>query len=68
MLTRTGSLKLANLATGTSTPLGSEKLDDPMPWRFSSIGFANHGSVGLALDQRGKLFVVRLIPHPKGTM
>jgi hypothetical protein len=62
MITRTGTLKLANCAGGNPRwsviEMGKEKLDDKQPWRYSSLAFSKDGFRGLALDRRGKVLVV----------
>jgi hypothetical protein len=62
MITRTGTLKLANYAGGTPRwtviEMGKEKLDDKQPWRYCSVAFSKDGFRGLAVDRRGKVLVI----------
>jgi|ERR1700737_3851987 len=62
IITRSGTVKLANCSTGnrtwTTAKIGAEQLDvADMQWRFCSLGFSRDGYRALALDRRGKLFV-----------
>jgi hypothetical protein len=62
MITRTGTLKLANCASGdrrwSVIKMGKEKLDDKQPWRYSSLAFSKDGFRGLALDRTGKVLAI----------
>jgi hypothetical protein len=62
MITRSGTVKLANCSTGKRTwqtaKIGSEQLDvGDKHWRFCSLGFSKDGYRALALDRRGKMLV-----------
>ena len=63
VITRTGSVKLANCAPGrvqwTIHPLSKEKLDHMEPWRYCSLGFSQKGLRAVALDRKGKLVVIK---------
>jgi len=63
MITRQGTVKLANFAEGKSqwtvVEVGDEQLEfDIRQWRSCSLGFFSDGTRGIAMDARGKLIIV----------
>lgn len=63
MISRTGSVKVANFAAQEIYDLDAKKMDDYCPWRFCSVGFSENGSLGLVLDRKANLLAVRFTPQ-----
>ena len=63
MVTRSGTVKIANFGTGQIHQVGdkTKKLDHKGPWSSCSLGFCDVGMFALALDRRGKLLVIKFM-------
>jgi hypothetical protein len=58
-----GTVKLANCTPGSRRwnidKMLNEKMDGSQPWLDCSLAISNDGLLGLALDRRGKLVIVK---------
>ena len=59
MISRTGSVKVANFSTQEIFDLNAKKMDDYEPWWLCSVGFSENGSLGLVLDRKANLLAIR---------
>jgi len=63
IISSTGTVKVANCTLGSRKwnvdKMLNEKLDGAQPWLDCSLAISNDGLLGLALDRRGKLVIVK---------